>query len=275
MRVIKIAPARRLFQHLMKKGGSLTLLQIAKKSADGNLLSKARKELGADFDRLIVIEQGRGKRGRPAKRAVLTMAGWSVADRLCPGASGGAKRLPTDVLKLWVWELGEEGDTWAKQFEQDAADARELKRLRSIGWIRPPLKKRGMPKGSTNAGSFKPGWNHPGALSLSQDAEHLNQPTYAVPPTAPRWTPPPAPPKTARDEFFENYQMQQRICAESDRRQSYVPRDCKPAPPPDPEIARIKQKAIRLHMQDAIRHDGMLYDNRVITFAEWDANVQG
>jgi hypothetical protein len=154
-------PGRRLLNFLMDAGGSLTLWQIARKSAGGRLLAQARPDLAG----LIVEEKGktpdRGQRsGRPCTRVFLTMKGWAACAMLRPGWQ--PRRLPADVLKAWLKELQTERDPWAlsqhqmspKEFEQMRKDASELARLKSIGHIRPPLKRCGPQPGIQPATGF-------------------------------------------------------------------------------------------------------------------------
>jgi hypothetical protein len=154
-------PALRLLNFLMEAGGYLTLWQIARKSSGGRLLALARPEL----EGLIVEEKGktpnRGQRsGRPCTRVFLTAKGWAACSMLRPDWQ--PRRLPVDVLKAWLKELQAERDPWAlsqhqmppKEFEQMRKDAAELARLKSIGHIRPPLKRFGPKPGIQPANGF-------------------------------------------------------------------------------------------------------------------------
>jgi len=144
-------PGGRLLKFLMAQGGSATLWQISRRSNDGRLLNQAQPEL----EGLIVVEKcGSVKSRRRCTRVFLTMKGWAACAAMRPAWK--PQRLPVALLKAWLTELQAERDPWALQFPKDASDAAELKRLRAIGWIRPPLKKRGPPKGTYNAGAFRP-----------------------------------------------------------------------------------------------------------------------
>ncbi len=289
-------PGHRLLRFLMHRGGHATLSEIARRANDGRLYARAKSELDG-----LIIEQrcGSPRTRRSVTRVFLTMKGWAACAMLRPAWQ--PRRLTTDTLKVWLRELQGEKDPWVCQIAHDAGDARELERLRAIGHIRPPLKKRG-PKGA-NSTSFRPGsfkWrqqNHQrvDALLALKDKEIAERAAGTIPSSrpapvidqydrrtrgdlgdfktlaAPSAPPIPPAPKTPQEEYIDSL----RISAEASRqqRQSYVPKDCQPKPPEDPEIARIKAKAVRLRMAEVIRPNGMLWDNRVVSFAEWDANV--
>ena len=143
-------PGLRLLKFLMVRGGGATLWEISRRSADGRLYAQAKPEL----DGLITLEKcGSPKSRRRCTRVFLTVKGWAACAMLRPAWT--PQRLATDTLKAWILELQNERDLWACQFIKDAVDAAELRRLRSIGWIRPPLKKRGPPKGVMPKGGFQ------------------------------------------------------------------------------------------------------------------------
>ena len=143
-------PGHRLLRFLMNRGGHATLSEIARRANDGRLYTRAKPELDG-----LIMEQrcGSPRTRRSVTRVFLTMEGWSACAKLRPAWQ--PRRLTTDTLKVWLRELQEERDPWALRFLKDAQDAAELKRLRAIGHIRPPLKKRGPPKGIQPKGGFQ------------------------------------------------------------------------------------------------------------------------
>ncbi|MGA7225690.1 MAG: hypothetical protein WBX16_22720 [Candidatus Acidiferrales bacterium] len=143
-------PGHRLLRFLMNRGGHATLSEIARLANDGRLYTRAKPELDG-----LIIEQkcGSPRTRRSVTRVFLTMKGWAACAMLRPAWQ--PRRLTTDMLRAWVRELQDERDPWALQFVKDARDAAELKRLRSIGHIRPPLKRRGPPKGIQPKGGFQ------------------------------------------------------------------------------------------------------------------------
>jgi hypothetical protein len=143
-------PGHRLLRFLMNRGGHATLSEIARRANDGRLYARAKPELDG-----LIIEQrcGSPRTTRSVTRVFLTMKGWGACATLRPGWT--PKRLSTDVLKSWLLELQDERDPWALRFVKDAQDAAELKHLRAIGHIRPPLKRRGPPKGIQPKGGFQ------------------------------------------------------------------------------------------------------------------------
>ena len=114
-------------------------------------------------------------------------------------------------------------------------------------------------------------------LGLEHDGHDCAMFQPQVPSTPPAVVTPGA---TASGKPQEHYSARQNhVLAEIRREQSFETRGQRrpvTAQTEDPaEVARIKAKANRLYMEDAIRDRGMLWDNRIISFAEWDAKVRG
>lgn len=283
----------RLLLCLAKHGGSATLTQI-RRGFYGRLTTAVLDQASQKLGDLVLFESARASGSkRPTTRLSLTLRGWAAVQSLQHGWQ--PRRLAVPVLKTWLKELQEERDPWACQFLKDAEDGQawrnhEARRKEAERAAVAKRAKREKPEPKyPSAGRNrseediearaewfreKTGKNPSYAADAEPDTENLNQPTYNPIPTPPT----PHVPLTDREAFFASLRQQHKDVAETDtRRQSYMPKDCRPAPPADPaveqEIARIKQKAVRLRMADAICDRGMRWDNRIISFAEWDQNV--
>jgi hypothetical protein len=249
------SPGRRLLKFLMDRGGSATLWEISRRSNDGRLYARAKSEL----DGLIVLEKsGSPKSRRRCTRVFLTMKGWAACAALRPAWT--PTRLSTDALKAWLEELQREREPWACQFLKDADDAAELRRLRSMKWIRPPLKKRGPPAGIQPKGGFQrridpiPAGEKIIPSKIPSPAQ-IGRPSPAILP-APRAQQP------AQD--LSDYHRYVR-----DAYPSGLPR-AKAADVPTLEIERIKERIRKAGYADAIEGEKVRFDNRLISFQEWE-----
>jgi len=196
------SPGKRLVNFLLDGGGTRTIGEIARRSADGKLLAKARPEL----EGLIVEETSRSARSkRPVKRVLLTMKGWGAAAAFRPGFVPA--RLATPILKAWFEDLQREGDKWALGFQKTidrlTEQAAEYERLKAAGMVYPSplLRKRRKDFQKPNSGAFKPTMKPPAkvgafgspAASIAEAPRAFLSPTFEVPgtPVESKTIPPP------------------------------------------------------------------------------------
>jgi len=202
------------------------------------------------------------------------MKGLAAAQALRPGWQ--PRRLTTDVLKAWLRELQAERNEWACQFIKDAADAAELRRLRAINWIRPPLKRPGPPKGYMPRNGFQerqlrkiPGRENvaPAPIGGTQWSPALSilpsPPAPPLPVVRRPSAPIPTPPPSSDAEFYQQYVRQ-------NFQTPYVSRPAA-ADVPSSENERIRDRIIRKNYRDALLPNGKVwFDNREITLAQWE-----
>jgi hypothetical protein len=273
----KRTPGETLLRFLIERGGSATLWEISRHTADGELLAQAAPELSD----LIAIEDSRGSRShRPARRVSLTLKGLAAAQAVRPGWT--PRRLATPVLKAWITELQGELDVWAMSLLRDSADAQRWRAhqesVRRKQLVCEPPKPKGRPRGNP----FPKGWNrhtaripgrpdamprplNPRGASLTPDEISAIQAQAPLP-----WNPPePATPKSPASDYEDALRIQ----ASLSRFAPGAPMSIRPQPGEMDDSAN-RAKITKGGYSTAIRGTNRIaFGGQVISFAEFVARM--
>lgn len=243
---------KRVFLLILAAGGSATRAQICRSSGRNLSAAQITEGLTKCGDLLEGIDSHFKDSRRSCRRYSLTVKGLAAAQYLKPDWQ--PRRLATSVLQAWFEELRIEQDQWACGLLRAAEKMAEFNEKKAAGWRWvPPIK-------------------HRRKVKHVVIPDRLRSPASVAPPavgSGPGWrsdlSSPPSSQRPLSD--YEKYLREQYPTPHAPVAVS------RPAPSrniPTADNERIKARIRKMGYGDAIDGEKVWFDNRPISFKEWE-----